>query len=129
MLKSYVLDSYSARKLGLESTGNAGGVHNLTLDPTRLGGLEPLLSEMGNGLLVTELIGFGVNQVTGDYSRGAFGFLIENGEIVAPVQELTIAGNLRDIFMALEAVGSDVDVRRNLRTGSLLINQMTVAGA
>ncbi len=128
VLNSYVLDSYSARKLDMKTTGNAGGVHNLAIEPTRSGGLEALLQEMGNGLLVTELFGFGFNQVTGDYSQGAFGFLIENGEMAAPVQELTIAGNLRDMFLTLEAVGSDVDIRRNLRAGSLLIGQMTVAG-
>ncbi len=128
VLQSYLLGSYSARKLGMETTGNAGGVHNLTIDPTESEGLEALLSAMGNGLLVTELIGYGINNVTGDYSRGAFGFLVENGEIVAPVHELTIAGNLRDMFMSLEAVGSDVDTRRNIRTGSILIGKMTVAG-
>lgn len=128
VLDSYLLDSYSARKLGMESTGNAGGVHNLTLESTAGGGLEALLAQMNHGLLVTELIGFGVNQVTGDYSRGAFGFLVEGGEIASPVQEMTIAGNLRDMFLALEAVGSDTDIRRNLRTGSILIGNMTVAG-
>lgn len=128
ILQSYLLDSYSARKLDMASTGNAGGVHNLTLDPNAGGGLEALLAQMDHGLLVTELIGFGVNQVTGDYSRGAFGFLVEGGEIAAPVQELTIAGNLRDMFLALEAVGSDTDTRRNLRTGSILIGNLTVAG-
>jgi PmbA protein len=128
VLQSYLLGSYSARKLGMETTGNAGGVHNLTIDPTVEGGLEELLRQMGSGLLVTELIGYGINNVTGDYSRGAFGFLVENGEITEPVQEMTIAGNLRDMFMALEVVGADVDERRNMRTGSILIGKMTVAG-
>ena len=112
----------------MQPTGNAGGVHNLPLESTAGGGLEALLAQMNHGLLVTELIGFGVNQVTGDYSRGAFGFLVEGGEIASPVQEMTIAGNLRDMFLALEAVGSDTDTRRNLRTGSILIGNMTVAG-
>ncbi len=128
ILEGYLLGSYSARKLGMETTGNAGGVHNLTIDPTMDDGLEELVREVGNGLLVTELIGYGINNVTGDYSRGAFGFLVENGEIAAPVQEMTIAGNLRDMFMGLEAVGADVDTRRNMRTGSILVGKMTVAG-
>ena len=128
ILQSYLLGSYSARKLGMETTGHAGGVHNLAIEPTVDGGLAELLAQMGNGLLVTELIGYGINNVTGDYSRGAFGFLVENGEITSPVQELTIAGNLRDMFMALEAVGADVDDKRNMRTGSILIGKMTVAG-
>ncbi len=128
VLNGYVLGSYSARKLGLETTANAGGVHNLTIDPTMEGGLQELIRQMGTGLVVSELIGHGVNTVTGDYSRGAFGFWVENGELAYPVQELTIAGNLRDVFLAIEAVGSDVDTRRNYRTGSILVNNMAVAG-
>ncbi|MGI9316618.1 MAG: metalloprotease PmbA [bacterium] len=128
VLNDYVLNSYSARKLGMQSTGNAGGVHNLTIDPTMNGGLDDLLAQMGTGLLVSELIGFGVNTVTGDYSRGAFGFWVENGEIDHPVQEFTIAGNLRDMFMSIEGIGADVDTRRSTRTGSILIGNMTVAG-
>lgn len=127
VLQSYVLDSYSARKLGMETTGNAGGVHNLTV----LGhgaDFESLLRDMDTGLLVTELIGFGVNTVTGDYSRGAAGFWIENGEVAYPVEELTIAGNLKDIFQSIAAVGTDIDLRGNIRTGSVLIGKMTVAG-
>jgi len=129
VLQGYVLDSYSARKLKMATTGNAGGVHNLTLDP----GPEPLdpgqlLKRMHTGLLVTELIGFGVNIVTGDYSRGAAGFWVENGEIRYPVEEITIAGNLREMFRQLLAVGNDVDTRGNLRSGSILIENMTVAG-
>ncbi len=127
-LLGYVLDSYSARKLGMPTTGNAGGVHNLTLDPGPLD-FPGLLRQMHTGLLVTELIGFGVNTVTGDYSRGAAGFWIENGEIQYPVEEITIAGNLKDIFRALVAVGNDVDLRGGLRTGSILIESMTVAGS
>lgn len=128
VLNGYVLNSYSARKLGMQTTGNAGGVHNLTIDPTVDGGLQDLLTQMGSGLLVTELIGFGINIVTGDYSRGAFGFWVENGKIDYPVQEITIAGNLRDMFMSIEGVGADVDIRRSIRTGSILMRNMTVAG-
>jgi PmbA protein len=127
VLQGYVLSSYSARKLGMKTTGNAGGVHNLTIKPGEKN-LESLLKEMGTGLLVTELMGQGVNIVTGDYSRGAAGFWVENGEIVYPVEEITIAGNLRDMFMRLVAVGNDVDTRGNIRTGSLMIEKMMVAG-
>ena len=127
-LQRYLLDAYSARKLGLSTTGNAGGVHNL--DAT-LGNddLPALLRGMGRGLYVTELMGDGVNPVTGDYSRGASGFWIENGELAYPVDEITIAGNLRQMFLALEAVGSDIDPRSHVRTGSMLIGRMTVAGS
>ena len=129
VLQGYVLDSYSARKLKMTTTGNAGGVHNLTLDPGPDSlDLGKLLKRMDTGLLVTELIGFGVNIVTGDYSRGAAGFWVENGEIQYPVEEITIAGNLRRMFRQLLAAGSDVDTRGNLRCGSILIENMTVAG-
>jgi len=127
VLQSYVLDSYSARKLGMQTTGNAGGVHNLIIDPGQHD-LTGLLRVMDKGLLVTELIGMGVNIVTGDYSRGAAGFWVEHGEIQYPVEEITIAGNLRDIFMRLVEVGNDVEVRGNIRTGSILIENMTIAG-
>jgi PmbA protein len=127
VLQGYVLDVYSARKLGLPSTGNAGGVHNLTIEPGR-DDLAGLLRQMGTGLLVTELIGFGVNTVTGDYSRGAAGFWVENGVIQYPVEEITIAGNLKDMFRGLAAVGTDVDARGNIRTGSILIESLTLAG-
>jgi PmbA protein len=123
-----VLDVYSARKLGLRSTGNAGGVHNLTIQPGDQD-LTGLLRQMGTGLLVTELIGFGVNGVTGDYSRGAAGFWVENGTIQYPVEEITIAGNLKDMFRGLVAVGNDVDPSGNIRTGSILIESMTLAGS
>ena len=128
VVQGYVLDSYSARKLKLETTGNAGGVHNLTIDvgPHDFAGL---LKQMGTGLLVTELIGFGVNLITGDYSRGAAGFWVENGEIAYPVEEITIAGNLRDMFRGIVAVANDVDVRGNVRTGSILIDRLTIAGS
>jgi PmbA protein len=128
ILQGYVLDSYSARKLKMQTTGNAGGVHNLTIDPGKEN-LEGLLRQMNTGLLVTELIGFGVNMVTGDYSRGAAGFWVENGEIQYPVEEITIAGNLKDIFRRIKAVGSDVDTRGNIRSGSILIESMTIAGS
>lgn len=127
VLQGYVLDSYSARKLGLASTGNAGGVHNLIVEPGEQD-LDELIKTMGRGLLVTELIGHGINMVTGDYSRGAAGFWVENGEIQYPVEEITIAGNLKAMFLGLQAVGRDVDTRGNLRTGSLLIDKMTIAG-
>lgn len=133
VLMDYVLGSYAARKLGLQTTGNCGGVRNLTIDPTvnstEKGGLDALIKQMDCGLVVAELIGQGVNNVTGDYSRGAFGFWVEHGEIQYPVQEMTIAGNLRDMFMAIEAVGDDVDTRGGTRTGSILVGNMTVAGA
>jgi PmbA protein len=128
ILQGYVLDSYSARKLKMQTTGNAGGVHNLTIDPGKEN-LEGLLRQMNTGLLVTELIGFGVNMVTGDYSRGAAGFWVENGEIQYPVEEITIAGNLKDMFRRIVAIGSDVDTRGNIRSGSILIGNMTVAGS
>ena len=127
VLQGYVLDSYSARKLGLQTTGNAGGVHNLTVE-TGTQDFAALLRDMGSGLLVTELMGQGVNMVTGDYSRGAAGFWVENGAIQYPVEEITIAGNLKDMFMNIRAIGSDVERRGNIRTGSVLIERMTVAG-
>ena len=123
-----MLGSYSARKLGMESTGNAGGVHNLTIEPGDQD-QQGLLATMDTGLLVTELIGQGVNQVTGDYSRGAAGFWVEGGVIQYPVEEITIAGNLKDMYQNIVAVGNDVDLRRNTRTGSILVAQMTVAGS
>ncbi|PAU89800.1 metalloprotease PmbA [Pseudomonas sp. WN033] len=128
VLKSWMLSSYSGRKLGLPSTANAGGVHNLHIT-SNAGDLNALLAEMGTGLLVTELMGQGVNGVTGDYSRGAGGFWVENGQIVHPVKEVTIAGNLRDMFRQLRCVGSDVERRGNYLTGSWLVDGMTVGGA
>ena len=122
VLQGYVLDSYSARKLGVPTTGNAGGVHNLTVDSGPKS-FETLLAEMGTGLLVTELMGMGINIVTGDYSRGAAGFWVEGGEIAYPVEEITIAGNLADMFLGIREVGADVDTRGTVRTGSLLVEQ------
>ncbi len=127
VVQGYVLSSYSARKLGLKSTANAGGVHNLTVKPGSLD-FKGMLKEMHTGLLVTELIGQGVNTMTGDYSRGAAGYWVENGEIQFPVEEVTIAGNLKEIYQSIIAVGNDVDLRGNTRTGSILIKQMTLAG-
>jgi PmbA protein len=128
VLTGYILGSYSARKLQLKSTGNAGGAHNLLVAPTLSGGLEALLKTLGSGLLVTELMGQGVNMVTGDYSRGAAGFWVEGGEIQYPVAEITIAGNLRAMLKGIAAVGDDVDVRGGTRMGSLLLDEMTIAG-
>ena len=128
ILTGYVLGSYSARRLGLETTGNAGGVHNLIVEPGQFSAKE-LLQQMGTGLLVTEVMGQGVSIVTGDYSRGAGGFWVENGEIQFPVDEVTIAGNLKDMFMGMEAVGTDSDDRASIQTGSILMGKMTVAGS
>lgn len=127
VLKGYVLSSYSARKLGLKTTGNAGGVHNLTISPGDLD-FPGLLRHMHTGLWVTELMGQGVNMVTGDYSRGAAGFWVEQGEIQYPVEEITIAGNLKEMFRQILAVGNDIDYRGNIRTGSILIERMSIAG-
>ncbi|MBU2570605.1 MAG: metalloprotease PmbA [Gammaproteobacteria bacterium] len=127
ILKDYVLSTYSAKKLGLASTGNAGGVHNLIVDSGN-DDFAGMLKKLGTGLLVTELMGQGVKMVTGDYSRGAAGFWVENGEIQYPVEEITIAGNLKDMFKNLVAVGNDVDYRGNVRTGSVLIERMSIAG-
>lgn len=127
ILQSYSMGVYSARQLGMQTTGNSGGVHNLIIRPGHLD-LTGLLKKMHNGLLLTEVMGPGVNLVTGDYSRGASGFWIEGGEIQYPVQEITIAGNLRDMFAHLVDVGTDVDLRGNVRTGSILIEEMMIAG-
>jgi PmbA protein len=129
VLKGYVLGSYSARRLGLKTTGNAGGIHNLLVSSAGEAlSPEELLRRMHTGLLVTELMGQGVNGVTGDYSRGASGFWVEGGAIAYPVQEITIAGNLRQMYSDLVAIGSDLDIRGAIRTGSALIGEMTIAG-
>ncbi len=127
VLGGYFLSSYSARKLGMQSTGNAGGNHNLILSSTGED-FAALLKKMDSGLLVTELLGHGINTVTGDYSRGAAGFWVENGVIQYPVEEITIAGNLKDMFMQIIAIGTDVEARGSKQTGSILIERMTVAG-
>ena len=128
VLGGWLLGSYSARKLGLATTGNAGGVYNLVVDSTFDGGLEALAREMGSGLMVTDLMGQGVNTVTGDYSRGAAGFWVENGAIGFPVDEITIAGNLGTMLRGIQAIGNDVDTRGGVRCGSVLIEAMTIAG-
>lgn len=127
VLTRYVLGSYSARKLGMTTTGNAGGVHNLIVK-SGTDDFAAMLRRMGTGLVVTELMGQGVSLITGDYSRGAAGFWVENGEIAYPVEEVTIASNLRDMFANIVAVGSDIDKRSHVLTGSILIERMTVAG-
>lgn len=128
VIKGYILGSYYARKLGMESTGNAGGIHNLRVSDTGHG-FTDLLAQMDRGLLVTELIGHGVNPVTGDYSRGAVGFWVENGEIRFPVAEITMAGNLKDMYRNIVAIGNDVDLRGGIRTGSVLVEELTIAGS
>jgi PmbA protein len=129
VLGGYVLGSYSARRLGLKTTGNAGGIHNLLVTSSDGGLAAPeFLKRLGTGLLVTELMGQGVNNVTGDYSRGASGFWVENGQIAYPVHEITIAGNLKPMYRDIVALGSDVDARGGIRVGSLLIGEMTIAG-
>jgi PmbA protein len=127
VLQSYVLDSYAARKLDMQTTGNAGGVRNLRINSGLLD-REGLLKEMEKGLVVTELMGQGVNMVTGDYSRGAAGFWVEGGEIQYPVEEITIAGNMRDMLMGLKEVGRDIETRTSVQTGSWLIDRMMIAG-
>ncbi|WP_419147286.1 metalloprotease PmbA [Pseudoalteromonas 'SMAR'] len=127
VLNTYLLASYAARRLGMEATGHAGGIHNWLVKPTH-DDLTSLLANMGTGLLVTELMGQGVNTVTGDYSRGAAGFWVENGEIQYPVSEITIAGNLKDMFMGIEGIGGDIEQRGAVQTGSVLVNNMQVGG-
>ena len=127
ILQGYVLSCYSAKKLGMSTTGNAGGVHNVRVDAGSHD-FAAMLQLMGTGLLVTELMGQGVNRVTGDYSRGASGFWVENGQIQYPVEEITIAGNLKTMLRNLVAIGNDVDKRGNIHVGSLLVEQMAIAG-
>jgi PmbA protein len=127
VLQGYFLSTYSARKLGMQTTGNAGGSHNLLIEPGRLD-LAGLLKEMGTGLLVTEVLGHGINYINGDYSRGAAGYWVEKGKIAYPVHEITIAGNLKDMFHGIVAIGNDVVARGSKQCGSILIDRMTVAG-
>jgi len=127
VLQGYVLGSYYARKLGLASTGNSGGVHNLLVQDTGQD-FDALLSGLERGLLLTELMGHGINLVTGDYSRGAAGYWVEGGEICYPVNEITVAGNLADIYRQILAIGNDTDRRGGIRTGSVLVDKLTVAG-
>jgi PmbA protein len=132
VVKGYFLSTYTARKLGMQTTGNSGGSHHLTLTSRNTrpaDDLAALLKEMGTGLLVTELMGQGVNYVTGDYSRGAFGYWVENGVITHPVEEITIAGNLKQMFLDIVAIGSDSLLRGTKETGSILISEMMVGGS
>lgn len=128
VLQTYLMTSYSGRKMGLKSTGHAGGIHNWLVKPNRQGGLNALLKEMGSGLLVTEMLGSAINSVTGEYSRGAAGFWVENGEIQYPVAEITIAGQLQDMYKHLVAVSDDIEYRSNIQTGSILLEKMMVSG-
>jgi PmbA protein len=127
VLQGYVLSSYSARRLKLPTTANAGGVHNLLVKPTA-GSLQDLIAGCDQAFVVGELLGQGVNTVTGDYSRGAAGFWVERGAIAHPVNEVTIAGNLAELFQQIQAVGSDIDVRGTVRCGSVLVDGLTLAG-
>lgn len=128
VLQTYLLTNYSAKKLGMQTTGHAGGIHNWLVKPNRTGGLQTLLKEMGTGLLVTEMLGSAINGVTGEYSRGAAGFWVEKGEIQYPVAEITIAGQLQDMYKNLVAVGGDIETRSNIQTGSILLEKMKISG-
>ena len=128
VLQTYLLTSYSGRKMGMQSTGHAGGIHNWLVKPNLTGGLTALLRQMGTGLLVTDVMGQGVNIVTGDYSRGAAGFWVENGEIQYPVAEITVAGQLQDMLKNIVAVADDVEHRSNIQTGSILLDKMKISG-
>ena len=128
VLQTYLLTSYSGRKMGMQSTGHAGGIHNWLVKPNLTGGLTALLRQMGTGLLVTDVMGQGVNIVTGDYSRGAAGFWVENGEIQYPVAEITIAGQLQDMLKNIVSVADDVEHRSNIQTGSILLDKMKISG-
>ncbi|HHF6246637.1 TPA: metalloprotease PmbA [Haemophilus influenzae] len=128
ILQTYLVTSYSGKKLGMPSTGHSGGIHNWLVKPNLTGGLTALLRQMGTGLLVTDVMGQGVNIVTGDYSRGASGFWVENGEIQYPVAEITIAGQLQDMLKNMLAVADDIEHRSNIQTGSILLDKMKISG-
>ncbi|PRI58995.1 peptidase PmbA [Haemophilus influenzae] len=128
VLQSYLVTSYSGKKLGMPSTGHAGGIHNWLVKPNLTGGLTALLRQMETGLLVTDVMGQGVNIVTGDYSRGASGFWVENGEIQYPIAEITIAGQLQDMLKNMVAVADDIEHRSNIQTGSILLDKMKISG-
>lgn len=128
ILQTYLMTTYSGRKMGLPSTGHAGGIHNWLVKPNRSGGLNTLLAEMGTGLLVTEFLGSAINPVTGEYSRGAAGFWVKNGEVQYPVAEITIAGQLQEMYQQIIAVGDDIEHRSNIQTGSILLEKMKVSG-
>ncbi len=127
ILQTYIMSAYSARKLDMQPTGNAGGVHNLQIEPGNLD-QQAMIKKMDTGLFITDMIGFGVNQVTGDYSRGASGYWVENGELQFPVEEITVAGNLKEMYQQILEIGNDIDKRGNILTGSVLIENMTIAG-
>ena len=128
VLQTYLVTTYSGKKLGMPSTGHAGGIHNWLVKPNLTGGLTALLRQMGTGLLVTDVMGQGINIVTGDYSRGASGFWVENGEIQYPVAEITIAGQLQDMLKNMVAVADDIEHRSNIQTGSILLDKMKISG-
>ena len=128
VIDTYLLNAYAARRLKLSPTGNGGGTRNLILRAPKMP-LPAILEKIDSGLLVTDLMGFGVNTVTGDYSRGASGFQIQHGEITSPVEEITVAGNLKDMLKGIIAVGDDIDYSLNIQTGSLLVDSMAVAGS
>ena len=128
ILNGYLLSCYSARRLGMQTTGNAGGVHNLHIDlPNDAKSFDELVKELHNGIIITDLMGQGINTITGDYSQGAFGYMVENGKITYPVREITVASNLKDMYKNIMSIGSDVDTRGNVQIGSLLIDNMMVA--
>jgi PmbA protein len=127
-VSSYIMGQYSANQLGLESTANAGGVSNCCINPNYSGGFKELIKDMGTGLIVTDLMGHGINMTTGDYSRGASGFWVECGEIKYPVSGITIAGNLKHMLANVVHVGDDIDPRSNIKVGATLISEMTIAG-
>lgn len=127
ILTNYVLGTYSARKLGMKSTGNSGGVYNVFITNSNKN-LNDLLQQMQHGLLLTELMGQSVDLTTGNYSQGAFGFWVEKGEIQYPVEEITVASNLKDMFKRIQYIGNDIDSRSNIKTGSILIENMIIAG-
>lgn len=127
-VQSYIMGQYSANQLGLKTTANAGGVNNVMIEHGFKGGLDEMIKDMHQGLVVTELMGQGVNEITGNYSRGALGFWVDNGKIQYPVSGITIAGNLKEMLLGIEGIGSDIDQRNNLKVGSVLVNQMTIAG-
>ena len=127
LVEGYLLDSYAARKMQMQTTGNSGGVFNLLVKPNG-GSFDDLIKELGTGMIVTEVMGQGVNLVNGDYSRGASGFWVQNGKIQHSVEEVTVAGNLRNMFGSIKAFGSDIETRGGIRCGSILIGEMTVTG-
>jgi PmbA protein len=127
-VESYIMGQYSANQLGLKTTANSGGVNNVVVNSNFDGGLDELIKDTGRCLVVTEMMGHGINGTTGDYSRGALGYWVEGGEIKYPVSGLTVAGNLKDMLLGVVNIGTDIDERSNIKVGSVLVNEMTVAG-